>query len=146
MITNEGSNQPVFTSSTQSTRTFTSRKCSNASRITVTKNILRSSRAVSTISLDFVLTLNVTTWESMQCIWMTQWLMIQNYVAFNATLKKVPEKQATFRSASGKDQQLDHVLLEQRKQKILYRRRGKRHDSLGKLPQTSYCAFPICMR
>ena len=44
-------------------------------------------------------------------IWMKQWLMIQNYVALNTTFKRVPEKQATFRSASVKHKQLDYVVL-----------------------------------
>ena len=45
---------------------------------------------------------------------MKQWLMIQNYVALNATFSKVQEKQATFRSASGKDKQVDCVLIDKR--------------------------------
>ena len=47
-------------------------------------------------------------------IWMKQWSMIQNFVALNTTFKKVPEKQAKFRSASGKDKQLDYVLIDKR--------------------------------
>ena len=47
-------------------------------------------------------------------IWMKQWLMIQNYVALNTTFRNVPEKQSTFRSASGKDKQLDYVLFDRR--------------------------------
>ena len=50
-------------------------------------------------------------------IWMKQWLMIQNYVALNTTFKKVPEKQATFRSPCGKDKQLDGVLMDKRSRK-----------------------------
>ena len=51
-------------------------------------------------------------------IWVTQWLMVQNYVALNTTFKKMPEKQATFRSASGKDKQLDYLLIDKRNSKL----------------------------
>ena len=38
--------------------------CTNASRITATKHTLRSSRAISDLRLDLVLTLSVTTWKT----------------------------------------------------------------------------------
>ena len=47
-------------------------------------------------------------------IWMKQWLMIQNYVALNTTFMKGSDMQAAFRSASGKDKQLDCVLIDKR--------------------------------
>ena len=43
---------------------------------------------------------------------MKQWLMIQSYVALNRTFKKYSEKQHTFRSPSGKEKQLDHVVID----------------------------------
>ena len=48
---------------------------------------------------------------------MKRWPMIQNYVALNTTFKKFQKKQATLRSASGKDKQLDCVLTDKRSRK-----------------------------
>ena len=47
-------------------------------------------------------------------IWMKQGLMIQNYVVPKTTFKNVSEEQTAFRSASGKDKQLDDVLSDKR--------------------------------
>ena len=79
---------------------------------------LRSSRVISTLSLDLLMSLKVTTLESVQ--WRSPSNVVSgwNSVGESKTLsrsiqnsKKVPEKQTTFRSASGKDKQLDYVLI-----------------------------------
>ena len=46
--------------------------------------------------------------------WMMQWFMIRKFVALNTMHKKLPDKQATFRSSNGKDKQLDYVLVDRK--------------------------------
>ena len=76
---------------------------------------------ISTVSFDMILTLNVTTSESTQrrnptnvASWMKQWLMIQELCVGQYNISKILEKQSTFRPASGKDKQLDCVLIDKR--------------------------------
>ena len=54
--------------------------------------------------------------------------MIQNFLAFNTTFKKVSEKQATFRSASGKEKQLDYVFIDKRSRR--YRTDAETNDMI----------------
>ena len=42
---------------------------------------------------------------------MTQWLMLQKFVALNTMYRKTPEKQVTYRTPTGAEKQLDYILV-----------------------------------
>ena len=111
------------------------------------KHRLLPSRAISKLSLDLVMTLNVTTLESMQ--WENPanvapvcWLFKTVWRAKQHS-KKIHQKQASFNSARGKYTTWLCAYW-QEKHKIRYRRCGKRHDSFGEWHRsvTAHFRFP----
>ena len=46
--------------------------------------------------------------------WMTQWLLEQKLIALNTMCKKLPRKQATYRTPKGVEKQLDCILVDKK--------------------------------
>ena len=46
--------------------------------------------------------------------WMTQWLLEQKLIALNTMYKKLPRKQATYRTPKGVEKQLDYILVDKK--------------------------------
>ena len=46
--------------------------------------------------------------------WMKHWLMLQDYTALNTMYRKTPQKQTTFVSPKGNEEQIDYILTKRR--------------------------------